>query len=145
MNKLIIIGNLTHDPEKRTVDTANGPQTVCNFDVATNRRVRDKDYTEYFRVSCWNKMAENAVRFLSRGSKVYVEGPVTARAYTANDGSLRASMEIQSNIIEYLSRPKQTDQKPDGQGREPLPPAPNADDGFMYIPPGMNEADLPFS
>lgn len=51
MNRLTIIGNLTHNPESRVANTQNGAKTVCNFTVAVNRIVRGQKITEYFRVS----------------------------------------------------------------------------------------------
>ena len=103
MNKLTIIGNLTEHPQAREVSTSNGPATVCNFNVATNRYVRGQKRTTYFRVSCWGKQAENAMKYLLKGRKVAVVGPVEASAYTAQDGSVRARLEVYADEIEYLS------------------------------------------
>jgi len=144
MNKLMIIGNLTANPESRLVDTSNGPQTVCNFSVAVNMRTGGKDKTEYFRVSCWNRFAENVMKYLVKGSKVYVEGPASARAYTAHDGTAKASLEIAANTIEFLSSSRQNNGTDPAQGYPPMPPAPNADEGFMNIPPGTDEG-IPFA
>ena len=103
MNKTIIIGNLTGNPEGRIVNTSNGSRNVCNFTVAANRSVQGQKITDFFRVSCWGKRADNAMKYLSKGSKVAVTGPVTARAYLGNDGQPRASLEIQApEEIEYL-------------------------------------------
>jgi single-strand DNA-binding protein len=137
MNKLIIIGNLTGNPESRVVNLQNGPATVCSFTVAVNRSVRGNKTTEYFRVSCWNKQAENAMKYLTRGSKVSVTGPVTVRAYTAKDGTSHASMEIPAEEIEYLSSRQNT-------SSELPPPAPAASpDDFMNIPDGI-DSEIPF-
>ena len=59
--------------------------------------------TDFFRVSVWRQQAENCNRYLAKGRKVAVVGPVTARAYQANDGTLRASMEINATEVEFLS------------------------------------------
>ena len=104
MNALHIIGNLTANPESRVVKGQNGtPQTVCNFTVAVNRYVRGKKLTEYFRITLWNKQAENAMKFLWKGRQVGISGPVTGRAYIGNDGKAHMSLEIQDvQEIEYL-------------------------------------------
>lgn len=129
MNWLHIIGNLTADPSARVVDTAAGPRTVCDLSVAVNRYVRGEKTTEYFRVSLWEKMAENAMKYLVRGSKVSVTGPVSARAYTARDGSARASLEIREvREIEYLS------------ARQERQEAPAGPDGFVEV----EDDELPF-
>lgn len=147
MNKLVIIGNLTANPETRYVDTASGQQMVCNFTVAVNRVVRDRKLTDYFRVSCWNRQADNAAKYLSKGSKVAVTGPVTARAYQARDGSARASLEIPAETIEYLSSRNENSQDPAAPAHDQYAQQgqySQADiDGFMQIPPGIDE-ELPF-
>ena len=98
MNKLTIIGNLTADPELRT--TQDG-KNVCWFTVAVNRRNRDE--ADYFRVSAWEKLGENCQKFLIKGRKVCVIGPVTVRTYQANDGTTRASMEVTAQDVEFLT------------------------------------------
>ena len=104
MLSLVFIGNLTANPETRFVDTANGQQTVCNFTVAVNRVVRGQKATEYYRVSCWNKQADNAAKYLHKGSKVCITAStISARAYTDRNGEARASLEVPADGIEYLS------------------------------------------
>ena len=102
MNSLHIIGNLTADPETRT--TSDG-RDVCNFTVAVNRRKKTKGQPEadFFRVSAWNETGKNCQKYLSKGRKVSVVGPVTARAYTRNDGTVTASLEVMANDVEFLS------------------------------------------
>ena len=97
MNKLFLIGNLTKDPETRT--TPNG-KTVCNFDIAVNDR---QGNPTYFRISAWEKQGENCQRYLSKGKKVSVVGPVSARAYTDRNGKANVSLEVAANEIEFLS------------------------------------------
>ena len=97
MNKIILVGNLTKDPETRT--TPNG-KTVCNFDLAVNDR---QGNATYFRISAWEKQGENCQRYLSKGKKVFVAGPLTARTYSKSDGSTGVSLEVTANDIEFLS------------------------------------------
>lgn len=97
MNKLFLIGNLTKDPETRTTPTG---KTVCNFDIAVNDR---QGNATYFHVSAWDKQGENCQRFLSKGRKVCVAGPVSARAYTTQGGETRVSLEVTANEVEFLS------------------------------------------
>lgn len=104
MNKLILIGNLTKDPETRT--TPNG-KTVCNFDIAVNDR---QGNATYFRVSAWEKQGENCQRYLSKGKKVSVVGPVSARTYTDRNGKANVSIEVTANEVEFLSPPDRYEQ-----------------------------------
>ena len=106
MNKIILIGNLTRDPELRT--TPNGV-TVCNFDIAVNdRRGRNQqngqqEQTQYFRITVWRQLGETCQRYLAKGRKVFVSGPLTARTYQANDGTTRVSLEVTADDVEFLS------------------------------------------
>ena len=102
MNKSVIIGNLTRDPELRK--TQDGIH-VCNFTVAVNRRTRagGQPEADYFRVTAWRTLGENCAKYLAKGRKVCVTGPVAARAYTGNDGIVRATLELTADEVEFLS------------------------------------------
>lgn len=102
MNKLMIIGNLTRDPELRS--TQSGVQ-VCSFTVAVNRRKADGNQSEadYFRVTAWRQLADICAKYLAKGRKVAVVGAVTVSTYQANDGQTRAQMELTADDVEFLS------------------------------------------
>lgn len=106
MNKLTIIGNLTRDPELRTVRDGI---SVCSFTVAVNRRnsrqsaANGQPEADFFRVTAWRQLGENCAKFLAKGRKVCVMGPVSASTYTANDGSTRVSLEVTADDVEFLS------------------------------------------
>lgn len=112
MNNLMIIGNLTKDPETRT--TQNG-KTVCNFTVAVNRRkkVDGQPDADFFRVSAWEEMGINCSKYLCKGKKVSVCGAVSVKAYTGSDGKPQASLEVIAKEVEFLS-PK-TEQKAESE------------------------------
>ena len=102
MNKLTIIGNLTRDPEVRT--TTSGVN-VCDFTVAVNRRKSGDGQQEadFFRVTAWRERGDICAKYLAKGRKVCVIGPVSVRTYTANDGTTRASLEVTADEVEFLS------------------------------------------
>ena len=104
MNKLFIVGNLTRDPEMRS--TRDGIP-VCTFTVAVNRRNRGaqagQPEADFFRVTAWRGLGENCARYLAKGKKVSVVGAVSVSTYTANDGSTRASMEVNADDVEFLT------------------------------------------
>ena len=105
MNKLTIIGNLTRDPELRTTSAGIN---VCDFTIAVNRRVRrdaqaGQPEADFFRVSAWRQLVENCAKYLAKGRKVFVSGPVSVRTYQAQDGSTRASLEVNAEDVEFLS------------------------------------------
>jgi len=104
MNRVVIVGNLTHSPELRT--TPNGFAT-CSFCVAVNRS-RAKEGTQkadFFNVVAWRKLAENCSQYLSKGSKVGVSGSIQIRSYEAKDGGKRYITEIVADEVEFLSAP----------------------------------------
>ena len=105
MNKLTIIGNLTRDPELRTTSTG---VNVCSFTVAVNRRNRRDDQNgqpeaDFFRVTAWRQLADICAKYLAKGRKVCVVGPVSVHTFTGNDGTTRASLEVNADDVEFLS------------------------------------------
>jgi len=111
MQKLIIIGNLTHDPETRTVSSGS---TVCSFTVAVNRKVKrdNQPDADFFRVSAWNKLGDVCQRYLAKGRKVCVVGAVSVSSYEGKDGTKRFSLDVMAEDVEFLS-PKSDDQRSD--------------------------------
>ena len=106
MNRLTIIGNQTNDPELRTTPSGD---SVCSFGVAVNRRTRrdaqsnQAEQVDFFRVSAWRQLGENCAKYLAKGRKVAVVGSVSVRTYQANDGTTRASMDVNATDVEVLS------------------------------------------
>ena len=136
MNKIILIGNLTRDPESRTTPSGH---TVCNFDIAVNERRGGQDNTMYFRISAWDRTGESCQRYLSKGRKVFVAGPLSARTYQANDGTTRVSLEVNANDVEFLS--SRNDDQAGGYSPAPSAPAPMAQSsGFTAV----ETDELPF-
>lgn len=99
MNKLIIIGNLTREPVLRATQTGI---SVCDFTVAVNGRQKNEE-TQFFRVTAWRGLAEICAKFLIKGQKVCVSGPVSCRSYQTQNGENRVSMEIKAEDVEFLS------------------------------------------
>lgn len=103
MNKLTIIGNLTKKPELRVTSAGI---SVCSFTVAVNRKRtanNDNPGADFFSVSAWRQLGENCAKFLDKGRKVAVVGTVSVRTYQAQDGSTRASLEVNADDVEFLS------------------------------------------
>ena len=102
MNKLTIIGNLVRDPELRTTSAG---VNVCDFTVAVNRRnAREgQQNADFFRVSAWRQLGENCAKFLAKGRKVCVVGPVSVRTYQTNNGETKANLEVVADDVEFLS------------------------------------------
>lgn len=140
MNRTVIIGNLTRDPQVRTF--TNG-DTVCNFTVAVNRP-KKQDGTQdadYFGVSAWGKVGDNCQKYLAKGRKVCVIGPVSARAYVRDDGTAAASLEIKANDVEFLSS-RQDSESSSEAAASSQKPAQEASDGEGFQ--AVEVSDLPF-
>ena len=143
MNKLTIIGNLTRDPELRTTSAGIN---VCDFTVAVNRRARrdaqsGQPEADFFRVSAWRQLGENCQKYLSKGRKVAVVGPVSVRTYQASDGTTRASLEVNATDVEFLS--SRNDDAAGGYTAPAAAPAPAAEPqsaGFTAV----ETDELPF-
>lgn len=96
LNKVILIGNLTRDPELRYTPAGTG---VCTFGLATNRNWTTqtgeaKEDTEFHRIVAWNKLGELCAQLLAKGRKVYVEGRLSTHSWTAQDGTQRTTTEV---------------------------------------------------
>ncbi|MFN6963406.1 MAG: single-stranded DNA-binding protein [Pyrinomonadaceae bacterium] len=103
-NKIIIVGNLGRDPELRY--TPQGV-AVCSFSVATNEKRRDKsgeshDVTTWFKVTLWRQQAENASKYLTKGSPVYIEGRLRVEEWTDRDGNTRYTLDVQATDMQFL-------------------------------------------
>jgi single-strand DNA-binding protein len=103
-NKIIVVGNLGRDPELRY--TGQGTP-VCTFSLATNERRKDRngelqDQTTWFRVTLWERRAEAASQYLSKGMPVYVEGRLRVEEYTDRDGKPRQSLEVTATDMQFI-------------------------------------------
>ncbi len=104
MNKAVVIGNLTNEPDMRA--TLSGI-SVCTFTVAVNRRVsRDaqgQKEADFIPIVTWRGLADNCFKYLHKGSKAAVTGSIQTRSYDAQDGTRRYVTEILADEVEFLS------------------------------------------
>lgn len=96
LNKVMLIGNLTRDPELKYTPTGTA---VCTFGVATNRSWKTtdgqiKEETQFHRVVAWQKLAELCGKILTKGRKIYMDGRLVYRTFTGRDGQQRTIAEI---------------------------------------------------
>ncbi len=103
MNKVILIGNLTRDPELS--ETPSGV-ALCRFAIAVSRDYANADgsrETDFFNVTVWRGRAENCGKYLKKGSKVAVIGSLQNRSYEDKDGVKRTVTDVVANEVEFLS------------------------------------------
>lgn len=107
LNKVMIIGNLTRDPETRNLPSG---QSISSFSVATNRRWKDtqtgepKEASEFHNIVAWGKLADICNQYLKKGSKVYMEGRLQTRSWDDQNGNKKYRTEIVANNLIMLDR-----------------------------------------
>lgn len=112
LNKVLLIGNLTRDPELRS--TSSG-QSVANFGLATNRVWKDsntgerREAAEFHNIVMWRRLAEIAGQYLRKGSKIFVEGRIQTRSWQDQSGNKRYMTEIVAENMQMLDRKPQGD------------------------------------
>lgn len=103
MNKVILVGNLTRDPELS--ETPNGV-AVCRFSIAVSRDYASSDgtrETDFFNITVWRGRAENCGKYLKKGNKVAVVGSLQNRSYEDKDGIKRNVTDVVANEVEFLT------------------------------------------
>jgi single-strand DNA-binding protein len=112
VNKVILIGNLTRDPELRYTPQGHA---VCTFGIATNREWvsngEKQEAVDFHNIVAWNKLAELCSQLLSKGAKTFVEGRVQTRSWEGDDGVKRYKTEIVINEMLILSSKGGTGQR----------------------------------
>ena len=110
LNKILIIGNVGRDPEMRYTPNGN---PVTSFSVATSRRYttqgEQREETEWFRVSVWNRLAETCNQYVTKGMKVFVEGRLSSNEWVGQDGEKRFGLDITASEVKFLNRPGDSD------------------------------------
>ncbi len=114
LNKVLLIGNLTKDPELRY--TPNGI-AVVNLRIAVNRRFRDrasgelKEETCFITVTAWDKQAEACNQYLKKGSPIFVEGTLQSRSWETQDKQKRSTIEVRAERVQFLGSSKDSSAK----------------------------------
>lgn len=104
VNKVILVGNLGADPESRSTQSGS---TLAKLRIATTERAKDRDgnwgeHTEWHRVTCFGRTAENVAKFCRKGKQVYIEGKIRTSKYQDRDGNDRWSTEVIADQVRFL-------------------------------------------
>jgi len=119
-NKVMLMGNLTRDPEMRYIPSG---QAVTTFSIAVNRVYNSqsgerKEEVSFIRIVTWGRHAETCNEYLKKGSSVFVEGRLQSRSWEAQDGSKRSTMEVVAQSVQFLSRAPRSGGAPSGGSPE---------------------------
>jgi len=140
LNKVMLIGNLTRDPELKTTPAGD---SVASFSVATNFTWKDKEgnkqeRAEFHNIVAWRKLAEIIGQYLKKGSKIYIEGRLQTRNWEDQNGTKRYRTEIIADNMIMLDSKGQNDYSPnDAPKQKDEQPTPPAEDE-------INVEDIPF-
>ena len=141
MNKVIIMGRLTRDPEVRYTQGENA-SAIARYTLAVDRRIKgtnNENNTDFINCVAFGKAGEFAEKYFRKGMKVLVTGRIQTGSYTNKDGVKVFTTDIVAEDQEF------TESKSNGASNEQAPaPSVNAGDGFMNIPDGIDE-ELPFN
>lgn len=146
MNKVILMGRLTRDPDVRYSQTANGSMAVARYTLAVDRRFKKDGETNADFISCvaFGKVGEFAEKYLHQGTKIVVEGRIQTGSYTNKDGNKVYTTDIYVENCEFAESKSAAEQN--GVNTAPArPKLSNIDaDGFMSIPDNVDDDGLPF-
>lgn len=143
LNSVILLGRLAQDPELK--QTTSG-KSVTSFDIAVQVPSADRSAPpDYIPIVCWNGTAEMACRHLAKGRQIVVEGRLSTRKYTDNDGNPRKVMEVIASRLHFAdSKPAEATQSTGGFGSFTQNAAPLSGFGQTMEPVDDEDDDLPF-
>jgi single-strand DNA-binding protein len=110
LNKVLLMGNLTKDPELRYVPSGSA---VANFTIAVNRAYKTqagekKEEVCFVRIVAWSRLAEICGEYLGKGRGVFVEGRLQSRTWETEDGSKRTTFEVVADNVQFLDKSSKT-------------------------------------
>lgn len=134
MNKVVLSGRLTKDPEVRVTPVGTA---VGRYSLAVQSGYGDKQTTSFFDCVTFGKTAQFAENYLKKGMKIIIEGQLQQRSYQNREGKTVSAVEILVNEHEFAES-RQTNAEPSPQKRKPAPE-------FVPIPDGVDDDELPFA
>lgn len=149
MNKVVLMGRLTRDPEIR-YSQGESSLAIGRFSLAVDRRFRrqgDEQTADFFNCTAFGKLAEFVERYLKQGTRVVIVGRIQNDNYTNKEGQKVYSVQIIAEEIEFAeSKNANSEYQANNMGVQPSAPSPSqaVSDGFMNIPDGIDE-ELPFN
>ena len=148
MNKVILMGRLTRDPDVR-YSQGDSPMAIARYTLAVDRRFRrDNDQQTADFISCvaFGRNGEFAEKYLHQGTKIVAEGRIQTGSYTNKDGNKVYTTEVVVENQEFAERKASASNNEGGfQPQAQSAPTAPAGDGFMNIPDGVEDVGLPFN
>ena len=149
MNKVILMGRLTRDPEVRYSQSGDGQLAIARYTIAVDRRFkRDGDQQTADFISCvaFGRQGEFAEKYLHQGTKILVEGRIQTGSYTNKEGQKVYTTEVVVENSEFAeSKAAAANNMGGGFVQQRTEPTASVGDGFMNIPDGVEDEGLPFN
>ena len=108
LNNTLVVGNVGN----LKLNTTKSGIAVANFSVAVNEKINNEERTTWYQVTAWDGVANAIARFVQKGTRVLVEGRVSAEAWTDKNGKSRATLKLNANKVEFLARTKEQREEP---------------------------------
>lgn len=143
-NKVILIGNMTADPELK--QTTSGI-AVCSFNIAVNRRAKEGEQAcDFITIVAWRKTAEFVAQWFKKGTPILVCGQLQTRSWTDKDGNKRTAVEVVADEVSFVA-PAQQSQPTADHPRNEIPPNPSqwGRKGNSYTPEAYTQPSMAFS
>lgn len=134
MNKVILCGRLTKDPQ---INYTNSGSSIARFTLAVDRFSKDQKSADFIGCVAFGKNAETIEKFFKKGSKILLDGNIKTGSYENNEGKTVYTTDVWVDRIEFV------DSKADGNGGKPAPASEAQMKEFMNIPAGADE-EIPF-
>lgn len=145
LNKAIIVGNLTRDPEKRALPSG---MTVTSFSVATNRVwMKDgakQEATEYHNIVVFGRQAETSAQYLKKGQNVMIEGRIQTRSWDGQDGKKNYRTEIVADRVQFGAKTGGGGSNPQTDAEAPQESPKDDGNQIDYPEDDINPEDIPF-
>lgn len=140
MNKVILMGRLTRDPDVRYSNYGDGDQAVARFSLAVDRQKRDQREADFFNCTAFGRQAEFIEKYVKQGTKLLITGRVQNDNYTNREGQKVYSVQVIVQELEFCESKKNDA----NAANAPRSAAPAQQEGFMSVPDG-DEEGLPFN
>ena len=147
MNKVILMGRLTRDPEVR-YSTGESSMAIARFGIAVDRRFRrgqDGAEADFFNCTSFGRQAEFVEKYLKKGTKVLLSGRIQNDNYTNRDGQKVSSVQIIAEEIEFAESKNTAGGRSEGPSEAQERPSNPISEGFMNLPDNGDDEGIPFS
>lgn len=143
MNKVVLIGRLTRDPEVRYTQ---GGTCCARFSIAVDRRFKSEGQPEadFPGIVAWGKTAEFIEKYFHKGNKICIEGRIQTGSYTNKDGQKVYTTDVVAEAVEFVESKSSSSGNSGSSNTNTTPPPATGDDGWMNIPEDADE-ELPFN